>query len=168
MKLFAIGGTTPYSATTKLRTLIAEIRGTTKAGERVVVAAHVQEPGACDNASGVGAQLEVVRTLKDLIDSGRLQRPQRTITFIWGAETTMGGLWKGQNPEAFAGTVAVLDLDMVGEDPVKTGGIMRIEKMPDPSARYEYGLDTLPGETPPPRTPSSASPTCTRCGAPVH
>jgi hypothetical protein len=150
MKLFAIGGTTPYSATTKLRTLIAEIRGTTKAGERIVVAAHVQEPGACDNASGVGAQLEVVRTLKDLIDSGRLQRPQRTITFIWGAETTMGGLWKGQNPEAFAGTVAVLDLDMVGEDPAKTGGIMRIEKMPDPSARYEYGLDTLPGETPPP------------------
>ena len=168
MKLFAIGGTTPYSDTTKLRTLIAEIRGTTKADERVVVAAHVQEPGACDNASGVGAQLEVVRTLKDLIDSGRLQRPQRTITFIWGAETTMGSLWKGQNAEAFARTVAVLDLDMVGEDPVKTGGIMRIEKMPDPSARYEYGLDTLPGRPRPRRTPSFASPTCTRCGEPAH
>lgn len=150
MKLFAIGGTTPYNDTTKLRTLIAEIKGTTKADQRVVVLAHVQEPGACDNASGVGDQLEIVRTLKALIDSGRLQRPQRTITFIWGAETTMGSLWKGQNPEAFAGTVAALDLDMVGEDPVKTGGIMRIEKMPDPSARYEYGLDTLPGETNPP------------------
>ena len=150
MKLFAIGGTTPYNDTTKLRTLIAEIKGTTKADQRVVVLAHVQEPGACDNSSGVGDQLEVVRTLKALIDSGRLQRPQRTITFVWGAETTMGSLWKGQNPEAFAGTVAALDLDMVGEDPAKTGGIMRIEKMPDPSARYEYGLDTLPGETNPP------------------
>ena len=150
MKLFAIGGTVPYSDTTKLRTLIAEIKGTTKADQRVVVLAHVQEPGACDNATGVGDQLEVVRTLKALIDSGRLQRPQRTITFVWGAETTMGSLWKGQNPEAFARTVAALDLDMVGEDPAKTGGIMRIEKMPDPSAKYEYGLDTLPGETNPP------------------
>ena len=90
MKLFAIGGTVPYSDTTTLRTLIAEIRGTTKAHEHVVVLAHLQEPGACDNASGVGAQLEIVRTLKHLIDSRRLQRPQRTITFVWGAETTMG------------------------------------------------------------------------------
>ncbi len=150
MKLFAIGGTVPYSDTTKLRTLIAEIKGTSKASEHVVVAAHLQEPGVCDNATGVGTQLEIVRTLKHLIDTRRLQRPQRTITFIWGAETTMGRLWKGQNFDAFEHTVAALDLDMVGENPAKTGGIMRIEKMPDPSARYHYGIDTLPGESPPP------------------
>lgn len=149
MKAMAIGGFVPYSETTKLRTLIAEIPGTTKPDERIVFLAHAQEPGACDNASGVGAQLEIVRTLKALIDSGRLQRPQRTLTFIWGAEITMGGLWKGQNPAAFANTKAALVLDMVGEDPAKTGGIMRIEKMPDPSAVYGYGLDTLPGEVPP-------------------
>ena len=59
----------------------------------------------------------------------------------------MGSLWKGQNPEAFASTPSFIDLDMVGEDPAKTGGTMRIEKMPDPSARYKYRLDTLPGTT---------------------
>ena len=42
------------------------------------------------------------------------------------------------------GIVAVLDLDMTGEDPDKTGGVMRIEKTPDPSAVYNYTLDTLP------------------------
>ena len=42
--------------------------------------------------------------------------------------------------------VAVLNLDMTGEDPDKTGGVMRIEKTPDPSAIYNYTLDTLPWE----------------------
>jgi len=37
---------------------------------------------------------------------------------------------------------------MVGEDPEKTGGTMRIEKTPDPSAIYNYTLDVLPGEEP--------------------
>ena len=35
---------------------------------------------------------------------------------------------------------------MTGEDPDKTGGVMRIEKTPDPSAIYNYTLDTLPWE----------------------
>jgi len=157
MKLFAVGGTVPYSVapdtTTMLRTVIAEIPGTDPnpaiANQRVVYAAHVQEPGACDNASGVGALLETVRTYKHLIDTGALPPPKRTLTFFWGAETTMGGLWKGQNLAAFNSTQAALDLDMVGEDPVKTGGIVRIDKIPDPSSQYKYGIDVLPGTTPP-------------------
>ena len=36
-------------------------------------------------------------------------------------------------------------LDMVGEDPAKTGGPMRIEKAPDPSAYYNYATDTMNG-----------------------
>jgi hypothetical protein len=160
MQLFAIGGTVPYSVapdtTTMLRTLIAEIPGADPnpaiANQQVVYAAHVQEPGACDNASGVGALLETVRTYKHLIDTGALPPPKRTLTFFWGAETTMGGLWKGQNLAAFNSTQAALDLDMVGEDPVKTGGIVRIDKIPDPSSQYKYVIDVLPGTTPPPPT----------------
>jgi hypothetical protein len=148
MKGMAIGTMEPYSATKPLRTLIAEIPGSCKAAEHVVLLGHLQEPGACDNASGVGTQLELARTWMRLLDKHAVAKPARTITFIWGAETIMGSLWKGQNPDAFEGTRAALVLDMVGEDPAKTGGPMRIEKMPDPSAIYQYGLDTLPGQLP--------------------
>ena len=151
MKGMAVGNIEPYSAEKPLRTLIAEIPGKGPAAdERIALLGHVQEPGACDNASGVGLQLEVARTLQKLIRSKALPAPKRTFTFIWGAEITMGSLWKGQNAEAFDGTVAALVMDMVGEDPAKTGGPMRIEKMPDPSAVYQYGLDTLPGQLPEP------------------
>lgn len=152
MKAVAIGEFRPYTPEEPLRTLVAEIRGSDLPDERVLFLAHVQEPGACDNASGVGLQLELVRSLKSLIDRGALPRPKRTMTFIWGAETIMGGLWKEHHPEQLEGIRAVLVLDMVGEDPEKTGGNMRIEKMPDPSAVYAYGLDLLPSESPPPMT----------------
>jgi hypothetical protein len=148
MKAMAIGGLERYSESKPLNTLITEIKGSTKPDERVVFLAHLQEPGACDNASGVGLQLEIARALKKMIDEGKLPRPERTMTFIWGAEMTMANLWRIQNPEAFKSVKAALVLDMVGEDPAKTGGIMRIEKSPDPSAKYNYGLDLLPGQTP--------------------
>lgn len=148
MKAEAIGTMYPYSAENPLKTVVAEIKGSSKADERVVFMGHLQEPGANDNATGVGMQLEMVRTLKKLIDEGTLPRPDRTLTFIWGAETIMGTLWGGQNPNEMKNVKAALALDMVGEDPKKTGGIMRIEKMPDPSAYYNYGLDTLPGQAP--------------------
>jgi hypothetical protein len=148
MKAVAVGGLEPLTAQKPLRTLIAEIPGTSKAAEHVAFLGHLQEPGACDNASGVGLTLEVARTMKRLIDSGRLAPPKRTLTFIWGDETIMGSLWKGQNQKAFEGTKAALVMDMVGEDPAKTGGPMRIEKMPDPSAVYQYDVDTLPGQLP--------------------
>lgn len=129
-------------------TAIAEIKGTTKADERVLFMAHVQEPGACDNASGVGLQLELATRLKELIDAGILERPERTITFFWGDEMTCSTLWLNAHPEEQAKVVCSIDLDMVGEDPVKTGGPMRIEKTPDPSAFYQYTLDVLPGQDP--------------------
>ncbi len=80
-----------------------------------------------------------------MIDDEALPAPKRTFTFIWGAELMMAKLWKHENKAAFDATVAALVLDMVGEDPTKTGGPMRIEKMPDPAAVYQYGLDELPG-----------------------
>jgi len=130
-------------------TAIAEIKGTTKADERVIFMAHVQEPGACDNASGVGLQLEMALKLKEMIDSGLLKRPERTITFIWGDEMTCSELWLNAHPNEKSKVVGTIDLDMVGEDPAKTGGPMRIEKTPDPSAFYNYTLDLLPGQETP-------------------
>ena len=153
MKLFAIGGSIPYSVapdtTNMLRTLIVEMKGTTKADERIMEMAHIQEPGAEDNASGVGQQLEMLRATKHLIDTGALPRPRRTMTFMWGQEMTMSGLYKASHPAEYNKIVAAFSNDMVGADQTTTGAVYVLDKMPDPSARYRYQTDVLAGTTPP-------------------
>ena len=121
------------------RTVIADIRGATRPNERFVFSAHVQEPGANDNASGVGAQVEMARVAASLVRSGAVN-PQRSITFIWGNEIASTRRYL-----ADAGRAATVrwgvSLDMVGEDTEKTGGTFLIEKMPDPSAVWTRGAD---------------------------
>ena len=68
------------------RTLVAEIRGRTRPGERIVMVAHVQEPGASDNGSGCGTLYALARALNESIASGALPPPERTLTFVWGDE----------------------------------------------------------------------------------
>ncbi|MBK6307767.1 MAG: M28 family peptidase [Gemmatimonadetes bacterium] len=67
------------------RTVVAEVRGSTLPTERFVYSAHVQEPGANDNASGVGAQMEMARVAAELLTANKID-PKRTITFLWGLE----------------------------------------------------------------------------------
>ena len=47
--------------------------------------AHIQEPGANDNASGVGVQLEIAVISGNLINANKLNL-KRTLTFLWGDE----------------------------------------------------------------------------------
>ena len=122
-----------------IRYLVAEIQGATKPQERIIVPAHINEPGACDNATGVAMGYEIAKTLKQMIDDGTIARPDRTITFIWGDEIAMTRNWIAAYRSEFMNFKGSIDLDMVGEDPVKTGGPMLIEKTPDPS-----GLANLP------------------------
>ena len=84
--------------------------------------------------------------MKKMIDDGTLERPERTLTFMWGDEMQMATCYMNSHEAEKEKIVAVLNLDMTGEDPDKTGGVMRIEKTPDPSAIYNYTLDTLPWE----------------------
>ncbi len=125
---------------------MAEIKGASKPDERVIICAHVQEPGSNDNATGVASLLGLATALKKMVDSGAIARPERTITFLWGDEMNLATLWLNSHPDEKAKVISALDMDMVGEDPDKTGGVMRIEKTPDPSAKYNYTLDTLPWE----------------------
>lgn len=126
---------------------MAEIKGAVYPDERIIICAHVQEPGSNDNATGVASQLGLALTLKKMVDEGTLARPDRTITFLWGDEMNLATLWLDSHPDEKVKVIAALDMDMVGEDPDKTGGVMRIEKTPDPSAAYNYTLDILPWET---------------------
>ncbi len=60
------------------------VRGT--GPEEVFITAHANEWGAGDDASGCSSVLESVATLNDLIKSGKLPRPKRSIRVLFGAE----------------------------------------------------------------------------------
>ena len=121
-------------------TLVAEARGAARPAERFVFSAHVQEPGANDNASGVATQAEMARVLAALVRRGDA-RPARTITFLWGDEITSTRRFLEDDSARTAGVLWGLSLDMVGENTEKTGGTFLIEKMPDPSAIWTRGED---------------------------
>jgi hypothetical protein len=119
-------------------TLVANVRGKTRPGERFVFSAHVQEPGANDNASGVGALAEMARTTAELVQKKKVV-PRRTLTFLWGDEIVSTRRYIQDDSIRARGIKWGLSLDMVGEDIQKTGGTFLIEKMPDPSAIWTRG-----------------------------
>lgn len=121
-------------------TLVAEARGAVRPAERFVFSAHVQEPGANDNASGVATLAEMARVLGTLVTRGDA-RPARTITFLWGDEIRSTDRYLKEDSARAAGVRWGMSLDMVGEDTEKTGGTFLIEKMPDPSAIWTRGED---------------------------
>jgi hypothetical protein len=122
------------------RTVVAEIRGRSRAAERFVYSAHVQEPGANDNASGVGALAEMARVAATLVRRG-VSNPQRTVTFLWGDEIRSTDRFLKEDSVRRAGVKWGMSLDMVGENTELTGGSFLIEKMPDPSAVWVRGED---------------------------
>lgn len=121
-------------------TIVANVRGAVKANERFVFSAHVQEPGANDNASGVGTLAEMARLTAELYQTKKLI-PQRTLTFLWGDEIVSTKRYIVEDTARAKGIMWGMSLDMVGEDTKKTGGSFLIEKMPDPSAIWTRGAD---------------------------
>jgi hypothetical protein len=121
-------------------TLVADVKGSLLPKERLVFSAHVQEPGANDNASGVGVALEMAKVTADLIQSEQLD-VKRTLTFLWGDEITSTNRYVKEDSIRAKDIKWGISLDMVGEDTEKTGGVFLIEKMPDPSAIWTRGND---------------------------
>jgi aminopeptidase YwaD len=121
-------------------TLVAEVHGSAAPSERFVLSAHVQEPGANDNASGDGDLSEMARVLGTLVRNGSI-RPKRTITMLFGLEITQTRNFLADDSVRTRGVRWGLSLDMTGEDTKKTGGTFLIEKMPDPSAIWTRGDD---------------------------
>jgi hypothetical protein len=123
------------------RSLIAEIPGTVKPDERIVLAAHVQEPGANDDGSGCGTLLAVAAALGHTAAGRGLQPPGRTLTFLWIDEIRGSRQWLTSDPERAKGVQYMFSLDMTGEDTAKTGGTFLIEKQADPSAVWARPSD---------------------------
>lgn len=122
------------------RTVVAEIRGATHPKERFVYSAHAQEPGANDNATGVGALAEVARVAASMVRAGK-SNPRRTMTFLWGNEIASTNRYIQEDSLRRKDIKWGLSMDMVGENTALTGGTFLIEKMPDPSAVWVRGED---------------------------
>jgi cyclophilin family peptidyl-prolyl cis-trans isomerase len=123
------------------RTLVAEIPGKSAPKERVVLAAHIQEPGANDNASGVATLTELARAMRVAIRLGKIPQPDRTITFLWLDEIAGSRQWLRDHAADVPGVRYMFSLDMTGEDVKKTGGSFLIERFPDPGAVWERPWD---------------------------
>ena len=121
-------------------TLVANIKGAKLPKERLVFSAHIQEPGANDNASGVGAQLEMATLAADLFKTEEITL-DRTLTFLWGDEIISTRRYIQEDSKRAASIKWGVSLDMVGENTAITGGSFLIEKMPDPSAVWTRGND---------------------------
>ncbi len=128
-----------YDAPT--RTLVAEIPGTIKPDERIVMAAHIQEPGANDDASGCGTLYALAAALASVANVRGLEPPGRTLTFLWLDEIRGSRQWLGADAERAKGVQYMFSLDMTGEDTAKTGGTFLIEKQADPSAVWARPSD---------------------------
>lgn len=116
------------------RTLVYEIPGRTLPNERIVIAAHLQEPGANDNASGVATLMELARSLGMGVASGKIPAPARTITFLWLNEISGSRAWLQRHADQVPGLKYMFSMDMTGEDITKTGGSFLVERWPDPGA----------------------------------
>ena len=123
------------------RSLVAEIPGSSRPDERIVMVAHVQEPGANDDGSGCGTLYALATALAQSIAAGVVPRPGRTLTFIWGDEVAGSRQWLASHPEQAKGVQYMFAMDMTGEDTTKTGGTFLIEKQPDPSAVWQRPSD---------------------------
>src|SRR5579862_502476 len=84
--------------------------------EEIAFSCHLdhQRPGANDNASGCVTILEVARTLQRLIDEKKIDRPARTIRFIWPPEVEGTLTLLNAKPEFAQRIKAVIHMDMVG------------------------------------------------------
>jgi hypothetical protein len=121
-------------------TIVATIKGAKKSDERLVFSAHIQEPGANDNATGVGAQLEMAKVVAKLFKESKIEL-DRSMTFLWGDEIISTHRYIEEDPKRAKGIKWGISLDMVGENTDVTGGSFLIEKMPDPSAIWTRGAD---------------------------
>jgi len=134
----------------QLTVVHAWIRGGSHPETEVVISGHLDHPkwSANDNASGSAAMLEMARTLHSLITSGKLAAPAFTLHFMWVPEFFGTFAYITKHPEARsckewddprqssgnkAGPCIALNLnlDMVGEDTVKTNSRFYITRTPD-------------------------------------
>ena len=97
------------------------IRGQDDSQDEVWAIAHSAEPGAIDNASGCAVTVEVAHTLEQLISTGQIPRPKRTIRLL-NAYECYGFFAYLENERRLQPPLAGLCVDTVGAKPAICDG----------------------------------------------
>ena len=123
----------------------ATIKGRDLPNESIIFSAHLFEgiakQGANDNISGSAAILEIGRTYLQMIKDGSLERPRRTIHFIWVPEISGTKPWIKKHLDLVKTMLVNLNLDMVGADMRKNQGSYNLQRTP--YSRPSYLNDVL-------------------------
>ena len=121
-----------------LDVVTATIPGSSKPNEEIFLIAHLchPKPSANDNASGSGLLLEIARTINVLIESGRIERPARTIRFIWVPETFGSVSYLYSHEDLPSRLVAGINLDMVGQNQEMCKSTLNLDRTPDSLPSY--------------------------------
>ena len=104
--------------------------------EELWVLAHISEPGAYDNASGLAVSIEIARTLNTMVRSGVLPPMRRSVRFLFSTEVSGFMPYLEQHRARLARVVAGLCIDSVGVDMGKVGGEFVIFRSPDYAPSY--------------------------------
>jgi hypothetical protein len=110
----------------------AIIPGTEPNLPEVWIKAHnnYRNTGGGNNLTGVGATMEVARVLSSLVIHGALQKPRRTIRFLWSAEH-YGSIYQFyKHPELFGRALLLLNVDMVGYHQERAKAVFRLYRTP--------------------------------------
>ncbi len=118
------------------------IKGTVFPDQEIILISHLchGKPGANDNASGSAANLEVANTILSMINDGIIEKPRRTIRFLWVAEYSGTIAWLAKHIDDPVKRLAVINLDMVGENQKITNSRVNITRSPDSCPSYLNAL----------------------------
>jgi hypothetical protein len=118
----------------------ALLPGTDLAHEEIWVLAHSSEPGARDNASGCCLSVEIARTLKMLVETGKIPPMRRSIRFMTAVEVSGFLPYIDAHKNELDNVVAGLCLDSVGQDFGICGGEFLLFQSPETNASFIDGL----------------------------
>ena len=104
--------------------------------EELWVLAHISEPGAYDNATGLAVSIEMARTLDTMIRSGVLPPMKRSVRFLFSTEVSGFMPYLEQHRARLPRVKAGLCVDSAGVDMGKVGGEFVIFRSPDYAASY--------------------------------
>jgi len=116
----------------------ALIKGKTFPEKEILIMGHLDhyKPGANDNASGCAGMMEIAGVISDLIQTGKIKRPHRSLRFLWVPEMhgTMAYLDKHKNVDDY--TLVGINLDMIGEHYEKCKSHLVMTRPPYSSPSY--------------------------------
>ena len=102
------------------------ILGAEEPEKEILFVSHLYEPGANDNASGVGVGLELARSLNAAIHLGVVPRPRRNIRFLFNWEGYGLYAWMHKHADQIPNLLGGLNIDEIGVDQAKGASVLHL------------------------------------------